>query len=66
MAEAYSYPTQQAYAQWIRCYILFQYRRHPNELGVAEIETLLTHLAVLRVPGRFYAKSGLKHVTVFV
>lgn len=32
--------------QWIRRYILFHNKRHPQEMGVPEIEAFLTHLAV--------------------
>ncbi len=42
----YSYRTEQTYVQWIRCYILFHDKRHPQEMGVPEIEAFLTHLAV--------------------
>jgi hypothetical protein len=42
----YSYRTEQTYVQWIRRYILFHNKRHPNEMGVPEVETFLTHLAV--------------------
>ena len=37
----YSYRTEQTYVQWIRRYILFHNKRHPSEMGVPEIETLL-------------------------
>ncbi|MEM8806478.1 MAG: integron integrase, partial [Cyanobacteria bacterium P01_G01_bin.38] len=42
----YSYRTEQTYVQWIRRYILFHNKRHPKEMGVQEIESFLTHLAV--------------------
>ncbi|NEQ29532.1 MAG: hypothetical protein F6K04_00815 [Leptolyngbya sp. SIO4C5] len=42
----YSYRTEQTYVQWIRCYILFHDKRHPQEMGVPEIEAFLTHPAV--------------------
>ncbi|PPT05891.1 Integron integrase IntIPac [Geitlerinema sp. FC II] len=42
----YSYRTEQTYVQWIRRYILFHNKRHPNEMGVPEVEAFLTHLAV--------------------
>ncbi|MFH7244989.1 MAG: integron integrase [Spirulina sp.] len=42
----YSYRTEQTYVQWIRRYILFHNKRHPNQMGVPEIEAFLTHLAV--------------------
>jgi len=42
----YSYRTEQTYVQWIRRYILFHDKRHPQEMGVPEIEAFLTYLAV--------------------
>jgi hypothetical protein len=41
----YSIRTEQAYTDWIRRFILFQDKRHPNEMGEAEIAAFLTHLA---------------------
>ena len=38
--------TEQAYRTWIRRYILFHRKRHPREMGVAEVRSFLTHLAV--------------------
>jgi integron integrase len=42
----YSIRTEKAYVAWVRRYILFHDKRHPNEMGSAEIEAFLTHLAV--------------------
>jgi hypothetical protein len=42
----YSYQTEKTYAQWIRRYILFHDKRHPSEMGGAEVNAFLTHLAV--------------------
>jgi hypothetical protein len=42
----YSYRTEETYIQWIRRYILFHHKRHPQEMGVPEIEAFLSHLAV--------------------
>jgi integron integrase len=42
----YSYRTEQSYIAWIRRYILFHNKRHPQEMAVPEIEAFLTHLAV--------------------
>jgi integron integrase len=42
----YSIRTEQAYVDWIRRYILFHHKRHPNEMGEKEIIRFLTHLAV--------------------
>lgn len=42
----YSIRTEDAYVNWIRRYILFHNKRHPLEMGEAEVEAFLTHLAV--------------------
>jgi hypothetical protein len=41
----YSIRTEQAYVDWIRRYILFHRKRHPNEMSEKEITEFLTHLA---------------------
>jgi integron integrase len=38
--------TEQAYLHWVRRYVKFHGRRHPREMGAAEVEAFLTHLAV--------------------
>lgn len=38
--------TEEAYVGWIRRFILFHGKRHPNVMGAAEIEAFLSHLAV--------------------
>ena len=42
----YSLRTEQAYTDWIRRYILFHHKRHPDSMGEEEIAQFLTHLAV--------------------
>jgi integron integrase len=42
----YSIRTEQAYVDWIKRFIRFHGKRHPTELGSAEVEAFLTHLAV--------------------
>jgi site-specific recombinase XerD len=42
----YSIRTEESYVTWIKRYILFHNKRHPNAMGSAEIEAFLTHLAV--------------------
>ena len=44
----YSYRTEQTYVDWIRHYILFHKKRHPNEMGENEIRAFLAYLAVER------------------
>jgi len=42
----YSYKTEKTYVHWIRRFILFHNKRHPAEMGAAEVTQFLTHLAV--------------------
>lgn len=42
----YSIRTEAVYLDWIRRFILFHHKRHPNEMGEAEIAAFLTNLAV--------------------
>jgi len=42
----YSIRTETQYLQWIRRFILFHDKRHPRDMGAAEVEAFLTHLAV--------------------
>ncbi|MEM7468185.1 MAG: integron integrase [Pseudomonadota bacterium] len=44
----YSIRTEQSYLYWVNYYIRFHNKRHPNELGAAEIESFLSYLAVER------------------
>ena len=49
----YSRATEQGYVGWYKRYVLFQKEvcgrmRHPAEMGAAEVEAFLTHLAVNR------------------
>ena len=41
----YSYKTEEAYIGWIRRFILFHNKRHPREMGEAEIAQFLSSLA---------------------
>ena len=47
-----SWDTEECYVRWIERYILFHKQgivwRHPNTMGVREIEQFLTHLATDR------------------
>lgn len=38
--------TEQAYSDWIRRFILFHKKRHPEQMGTEEIRRFLSHLAV--------------------
>ena len=41
----YSYRTEKAYVDWIRRFIIFHGKRHPNLMGGVEVEKFLSHLA---------------------
>jgi len=41
----FSIRTEQTYVDWIKRYIFFHGKRHPNEMAEAEITAFLTHLA---------------------
>jgi site-specific recombinase XerD len=40
-----SYRTEQSYVGWVKRFILFQGKRHPRDMGAAEVRAFLTHLA---------------------
>ena len=42
----YSIRTEEAYANWVRRFVFYHGRRHPGEMGAAEVEAFLKHLAV--------------------
>ncbi len=42
----YSYRTEKTYIGWILRYIRFHNVTHPKEMGAAEVEAFLSHLAV--------------------
>ncbi|MEQ1488647.1 MAG: integron integrase [Methylotenera sp.] len=43
----YSIRTEQAYVDWIKRFILHFDKQHPKDLGAAQVEQFLTHLAVV-------------------
>ena len=44
----YSLRTEQIYVDWIKRFVWFHGKRHPKDMGAAEIETFLSNLAVER------------------
>nr|WP_305854689.1 integron integrase [Candidatus Nitrotoga sp. BS] len=44
----YSLSTENTYISWIKQYIIFNSKRHPTEMGAAEVEKFLTYLATKR------------------
>lgn len=45
-ANRYSLRTEDSYVQWIRRFILFHQKRHPQDMGGPEVAAFLSHLAV--------------------
>jgi site-specific recombinase XerD len=45
-AKHYSLRTEDTYVQWIRRFILFHDKQHPQAMGAAEVQQFLTDLAV--------------------
>jgi len=43
----YSRRTEQTYAQWVKRFVLFHGKRHPSEMGAAEVSAFLSQLAVV-------------------
>jgi integron integrase len=44
----YSLSTEHQYVHWVRSYVRFHHMRHPREMGAAEVEAFLTHIAADR------------------
>jgi len=44
----YSLSTEKVYVDWIKRFVWFHGKRHPKELGAADVEAFLSHLAVER------------------
>src|SRR5690606_10259671 len=44
----YSYKTEKQYVDWAERFIRFHGIRHPAEMGRAEVEAFLTHLAMVK------------------
>ena len=44
----YSLSTEQTYIHWIKQYIIFNSKRHPADMGAAEVSAFLSYLAVSR------------------
>lgn len=47
--KGYSRSTEYNYSLWVKRYVLFHGKRHPREMGSAEVEQFLTHLASSRL-----------------
>lgn len=45
-ARHYSIRTETSYLDWVKRFILFHNKRHPETMGAPEITAFLTHLAV--------------------
>ena len=41
----YSLRTEHSYVQWVKRFVLFHGKRHPDAMGAKEVEAFLSHLA---------------------
>lgn len=58
----FSIRTEEAYVGWIRRFIFFHRKRHPRDLGEAEVQAFLNDLAVRRVgTGKPASCHSLRH-----
>ena len=48
-ARHYSYRTEKTYLYWIKQFIVFHNKRHPEEMGAPEVSIFLSYLATGRV-----------------
>jgi len=55
----YSLSTERSYAYWVRYFVRFHGLRHPRELGVADVEAFLSHLANARAASASTHKQAL-------
>ena len=61
----YSYRTEESYVSWIKRFILFHHKRHPQDMGSAEVQAFLTHLAVeQRVAASTHLRPGTQRAAV--
>jgi hypothetical protein len=44
----YSLRTKEAYVYWVKKFIYFHQKQHPRDMGQAQVEAFLTHMAVER------------------
>jgi integron integrase len=61
----YSYRTEQSYVHWIKRFILFHGKRHPVDMGAAEVEAFLSHLATDREVAAG-TQNQAKHAVLFL
>ena len=45
-SKRYSIRTEEVYVDWVRRFIIFHHKRHPDEMGEEEISGFLSYLAV--------------------
>jgi hypothetical protein len=61
-----AFRTEQAYLQWMRRYVIFHGCRHPRDMGPAEVEAFLTHLAVAAKVGACTQNQALQVRTTMI
>jgi len=59
----YSYRTEQTYVEWIKRFILYHKKRHPKEMGAAEVQAFITYLATDRQVSASTQNQALSAIT---
>ena len=62
----YSIRTEKSYLFWIKQFILFHQKRHPDDMGAIEIKQFLTWLAVERIVAINTQKVALNALIFFI
>lgn len=60
-----SYATENTYVYWVHQYILFHNKQHPKTLGAAEMESYLSHLALVANTAPNTQKTALNALMFF-
>jgi Phage integrase, N-terminal SAM-like domain len=56
---------EEAYVQWVKRFVLFHGKRHPEEMAAREVEAFLTHLEVEgQVAASTKNKARMQHIGV--
>lgn len=58
-ARGYSLSTERTYVHWARAFVAWSGRRHPRQLGAADVQAYLNHLAVERTVSPSTARQAL-------
>lgn len=64
-AQGLAYKTEQTYTHWVKRFILFHQKKHPNELSKPHVEAFLNHLSVNQYLAPNTQKTALNALVFF-